>query len=331
MKNTLLFAALVIVSVPQIASAQVGGGASGGFGGGGFAGNAGGASVYREEGSSPAQNERAKRQAGYGYYSEPTTAFIEASVLMNVKADEYVAVFGVSEEGTTPEEASTKMDATLAQFKTGIKALGIAEDDIFVDYVVQNRIYSYDFERLSPEKPNSPFSEKTTVASEKLTGFVLKKNISIHFKDKTLVDQLAVVASRSRIYDLVKVDYVVKDREAIQARLQAQTVAIIKRKAALYEGALGVQMPSPMQIVVDKPSVYYPIEQYDSYKAAEEDSISVPGGYVVQRARKSSSTFFNPLSGAEFDAVINPIIIEPVVQFTTYIKVRYAAPQKKRK
>ena len=319
MKNTFLVATLAMIFLPRMASAQF----SGGFAGNANSGNAGGSGVYRESGASPAQNERAKRQSGANGY-DPTTTFIEASVLMNVKADEYVAVFGVSEEGATPEEAGAKMDATIASFKSGAKALGIAEEEIFVDFVVQNRIYTFRFEKET--------DDKTRTAKEELAGFVLKKNVSIHFKDKTLVDQLAVVAARSRIYDLIKVDYLVKDREAIQARLQAQTFAILKRKAALYEAALGLQLPAPTQIVLDKPSVYYPIEQYDSYKADEEENLSVPSdNTVVQRALKIRTTFFNPLSGAEFDVVVNPTIIEPVVQFTTYVKVRYTAPPKRKK
>ncbi len=36
------------------------------------------------------------------------------------------------------------------------------------------------------------------IAREKLVGFELKKNVSIHFKDKMLIDKLVVAASRGR-------------------------------------------------------------------------------------------------------------------------------------
>ena len=38
--------------------------------------------------------------------------FVDASVLMNVKADEFVATFGVAEEAETVEACQAKMDAT---------------------------------------------------------------------------------------------------------------------------------------------------------------------------------------------------------------------------
>ena len=46
---------------------------------------------------------------------QKNTMFLEASVLMNVKADEYVAVFGVLQEGATVVECNQKMDAVTAE------------------------------------------------------------------------------------------------------------------------------------------------------------------------------------------------------------------------
>ena len=52
--------------------------------------------------------------------------------------------------------------------------------------------------------------------------------------------------------------------------------------------------------------------------------------YTIQRARKSRTFFFNPLTAAGFDAVINPVVIEPVVQFTVYLKLKYEIEQPKK-
>jgi hypothetical protein len=45
--------------------------------------------------------------------------------------------------------------------------------------------------------------------------------------------------------------------------------------------------------------------------------------YAVQSARKSRTFFFNALDADGFDQVINPVVIEPVVQFTLFLKVKY--------
>jgi len=44
----------------------------------------------------------------------------------------------------------------------------------------------------------------------------------------------------------------------------------------------------------------------------------------VQSARKNKTFYFNALSSQGFDHVVNPVIIEPVVQFTLYLKVKYS-------
>jgi len=44
---------------------------------------------------------------------------------------------------------------------------------------------------------------------------------------------------------------------------------------------------------------------------------------TVQSPRKSRTFYFNPLSADGFDRVIDPVVLEPVVQFTLYLKLRY--------
>lgn len=295
--------------------AQFGGSAAGGFGGSAaYGGNAGSAATYGSNYSrDPAANERAKRYPSYGEGAARAT-FIDAGVLMNVRADEYVAVFAVSAQGATTAESNAKMQATLSSFKQSLRTLGVRDEDLFVDFVAQVRLYAYKIE------------EQT--ATEQLVGFELKKNVSIHFKDTLLLDKLAQAASGAGIYDLVKVDYVVREGAAIRERLREQAFLIIRRKAARYQDALGLKLSGPAQVLADLPSVYFPIEQYDSYTAQEAETVELRSSYNLIRARKSRTSYFNPLSPNLFDVVINPVIIEPVVQFTSYIKVKYEPSRK---
>jgi uncharacterized protein YggE len=169
------------------------------------------------------------------------------------------------------------------------------------------------------------YKVENNTATEELAGFELKKNISLRFRDKSLLDRLVSVAAQTGIYDLIKVDYAVKNAAGIQAKLEEQTFAIIKQKSERYQRLLGLKLPSPTQIMADKPSIYFPVDQYESYTASESESLnSYRGDFTVRGARKSRTTFFDPIDGNGFDAVINPVILEPVVQFTTYVKVRYA-------
>ncbi|HZS47883.1 MAG TPA: SIMPL domain-containing protein [Blastocatellia bacterium] len=265
------------------------------------------------------QNERNKRgTAQTDLPPNPTGMFIEASVLMNVKADEYVAVFGIAQECTTVPECNQKMDAVVTEFSGNLVQMGINRDDMFVDFVTQNRIYGY---KLMGD-----------VAKEDLVGFELKKNVSVHYKDKAMLDKLIVTASRSRVYDLIKVDYIVKDQSAIQDRLMQEAARIIKQKAARYENLLGIKLEGRGQVYAEKPSIYYPTYLYDSYVAQESEGIQNTYSrdrYTIQNARKSATMFFNGLDADGFDYVINPVLLEPVVQFTLYLKIKYDTDQPK--
>ncbi len=265
------------------------------------------------------QNEKNKRaQTKEEMPPSPTSMFLEASVLMNVKADEYVAMFGVSQECAAVPECNQKMDATVGEFSSQLKKMGIGQDDIYVDFAAQNKIYGYQV--------------TNNVAKESLVGFELKKNISIHYQDKALLDKLVIAASNVKIFDLIKVDYVVKDPVPVQNRLIEEAARIVKQKLARDERLLGIKLVPPAQVFAEKASIYFPTEMYDSYTAYESEDVS--SDYyreknTVQRARKSRTFFFNPLNGDGFDVVINPVVIEPVVQFTLYLKVKYEIAQTK--
>lgn len=245
-----------------------------------------------------------------------TSMFIDASILMNVKADEFVAVFGISQECATVAECNQKIDATIGEFSSKLKSLGVGRDDYYVDFAAQNKIYG--------------FSVTGSIAKENLVGFELKKNISIHYKDEMLLDKLVIAASEAKIFDLIKVDYIVKDASPVQNRLNEEAARIIKQKVARNEKLLGIKLLPPAQVYAEKPSVYFPTEMYDSYTAYESEDIGSDyyrDKYTVQRARKSRTFFFNALNADGFDLVVNPIVIEPVVQYTLYVKVKFEIDQ----
>lgn len=294
-----------------VALAIIGAGSEAGFG------QVSGNIAYAEAGGKgrAEQAERARRVLTKDELPpDATSTFLDASVLINVKADEYVATFALAQEGKTVAECQAAMEATLARFKADLQALGVAAEDLFVDFVAQNRIYGYEVE--------------AEVARERLTGFELKKNVSIHYKDHDLLDRLIAAAARSEIFDLIKVDYVVTNPTAVQDRLLERAAEILKRKAARHEKLLGLTLDRPSQILAERYSMYSPGDLYDSYTAAETEDLAVAVDrqkYTIQGVRKARTFFFNGLDGDGFDEVINPVVIEPVVQFTLYLKARYYA------
>ncbi|GAC1469025.1 MAG: hypothetical protein NVSMB9_12340 [Isosphaeraceae bacterium] len=260
------------------------------------------------------QNERNKRVLSqHELPPSGTSMFVEASVLMNVKADEYVAVFGIVQEGETVADCSRKMETTIQEFSGALKPLGVVGEDLFVDFVAQNKIYGFE---VSGE-----------VAREKLVGFELKKNVLIHYKDHALLDKFLVAAARSNIFDLIKVDSIVNDTARVQEALSEEAARILKRKTSRYEKLLGITLKPPAQVYADRFAVYDPTEMYDSYTAYESEEMTHAAAIrqksTTQGARKSRTFFFNGLNVDGFDEVIHPVVLEPVMQFTLYLKVKY--------
>ena len=293
MKRLLVF---TLVAVAGLANAQVAGG-----------------QVYGRGGSGKAAAENAQRanRASDKSHGDPG-AYVQASVLLNIKADEHVVTFGVSEEGATLEEASTKVDSMIKGFREGLTKMGIGASDVFVDYVSQNRIYGYDI--------------VGDTAKEKVVGFEVKKNVLIHYKKSDSLDSIAVEAARHQIFDLVKVDYVLSNLAEAQARLFDEAVKVVKRRMAAREKLLGIRVSQPPQIFAENYATYAPTDMYDSYVAAESEDV-LPNynreRFVIQRARKPRTFYFNPLDAHLFDSVINPVVKEPVVQVTLFLKLRY--------
>ena len=238
---------------------------------------------------------------------------IEAYVLLNATADEYVAVFGAAQEATTPVESNQKVNALIEQFLSGAERLGIRRTETFVDFITQNRVYNFT-------------RDNDGTIREVLTGFETKKTIAVRFKDYSLLEKLLAAAAQASIFDLIKVDYVVDDMNKVRSRLFDEAVSVVKQKEETYSRSLGMVMKrnALLQVTYD---THFPWELYQTYTAFESgavDNYYNSNAPRVIRERKSSTSYLEPLDRSAFDSVVNPVGIEPKVQCTLYMKVLYS-------
>src|SRR5687768_187538 len=84
-----------------------------------------------------------KQEVTGNLYLSDSTFLIEASVMSNVKADEYVVTFGVDEEAATLKECNEKIEKRIQAFAADLVRMGIPVRDIYVDMTTQNKIYDY--------------------------------------------------------------------------------------------------------------------------------------------------------------------------------------------
>jgi uncharacterized protein YggE len=234
--------------------------------------------------------------------------YVEANVLANMKPDAFVAVFGLVQEGTTSAASNDKINAQLSAFISDIGNEGVGSNAYFVDFITQNKVYDF-------------VSEGSTV-TEKQSGFETKKNIAIRYRDRDLLEKLLAAAARRSIFDLIEVNYIYDDTAGVRARLYDEAVKVIKQKEASYDRSFGIKL-APTSLANEKYDAFYPSELYSGYRAYESGTTSGDYNRVVIRQRKTSTFFYEPLDASNFDSVINQMGLEPMVQFTLYLRVQY--------
>jgi uncharacterized protein YggE len=233
--------------------------------------------------------------------------FIEANVLLNVRADEYVAIFALAQEGQTLADANGKIATQVNEFLASLEKLGVKTNDVFVDFISQNRVYD--------------FVVADNTAKETQTGFEVKKNVAVRYKEQAKLEELLATAAKSGIFDLVKVEYVLSDMASHRDRLLTEASKVIRKKEAEHMRLFGVKK-RPLEVYQEKYNAFFPTEMYSSYTAYETGEV-YRGNMPVVTKRKTRTSYYDPLDPAEFDLVIGQTAGEPMVQLTLYLKMQF--------
>lgn len=223
--------------------------------------------------------------------------------MANVKADAYVAIFSVAQAGKTAEEANTLMDTRTSALLDQLKAR--AGVSTYVDMVSFVPMYEYEAEKKI-------FSKQTY--NEVPAGFEVKKNIHVKFTNAADLHYIVMLMSKSEIYDLVRVDYFSTDMEAVKKDLMAKAKTSLQEKLKIYQPLLGNKPDSANRQVSDGFRVVLPTEMYKTCQAFSSTSIGVKKSANLNQADKSTTLYYQPVLDKEFDFVINPVILEPVIQ-----------------
>lgn len=238
---------------------------------------------------------------------------IKANVMMNVKASHYVAMLGLSQTGEGAEVCNSLMKQRIDGLVERLMLLGIKKSDINIDFISQVPVYEYEVEKKLFSK----------TYQEVPSGIYLNKNIHIAYKNTDLFEQILAEAAKFDIYDLIKVDYVVEDMEAVYDSLRNNAIHLINKKVQSFK-KLGLNFSSRFQIAAEDYASYYPPSSYRSYRAFSSSSVqSVKKNTSINQVSKPETSFYEHLPYQKFDLVINPQIIEPAVQFTYALKIRY--------
>ncbi|WP_458627798.1 SIMPL domain-containing protein [Winogradskyella sp. PC D3.3] len=238
---------------------------------------------------------------------------IDVKALQNVSATTYTAIFNVSQMGPSAEKTNQLLKQRIDSIKYRLNSKGIAQKDIAIDVISFVPIYEV-------EVTKKLFSKTYTEVPK---GFELQQNIHIQFTKTSQFEAILEACAKSEVYNLVKVDYYIENIQAVYKNLQDELLQLIEQKKAYYK-VLGFNMSDYNVAIADDKYCYFPKDFYQSYQAYNSISIeALDKNKGVTTAKKQTSYYYQPLTYENYDVVINPSILEPVVQIGMNIKLAF--------
>ena len=236
---------------------------------------------------------------------------VDVKALQNVSATTYTALFNVSQIGPSAEMTNQLMKERIDQIKNRLNAKGITQNNIAIDVISFIPIYEV-------EVTKKLFSKTYTEVPK---GFELQQNIHIQFTKTNQFEAILEACAQSEVYNLVKVDYYIDNIQDVYKNLQDQLLKLIEEKKAYYK-VLGFDMSDYNVAIADDKYCYFPKDFYQSYQAYNSISVeALDKSKGVTTAKKQTSYYYQPLTYENYDVVINPSILEPVVQIGMNIKL----------
>ncbi|WP_213524087.1 hypothetical protein [Nonlabens sp.] len=232
--------------------------------------------------------------------------------LYNVEATDYTAVFNIVQVGKTAEETTQLINDKIDLIKEELRGQGF-EGQFALDMI--SFVPQYEI-----EVTKKLFSKTYT---EVPVGFELQQNLLISYRKDSDFQNILTACGKAEVYNLVKVDYYVKNLEAIYEDLQNKLLAEVTKKKAYYE-KLGFDMSNYNVMMGDKKYYYTPKDFYKSYLAAENISMeALKNQKSVTTVRKPTSYYYDPIPYNGYDVVVNASITMPVIQLGMDLSLQY--------
>ncbi|WP_430467370.1 SIMPL domain-containing protein [Winogradskyella ouciana] len=246
---------------------------------------------------------------------------IDVKALQNVNATTYTAIFNLSQIGPSAETTNALMKQRVDSIKLRLNAIGISPKNFAIDVISFIPVYEV-------EVTKKLFSKTYTEVPK---GFELQQNIHIQFTKTNQFEAILEACAKSEVYNLVKVDYFIENIQEVYKNLQGQLLKLIEDKKAYYN-ILGFDLSQYDVAIADDKYCYFPKDFYQSYQAYNSVSFeALDKNKGVTSVKKQTSYYYQPLTYETFDVVVNPSILEPVVQIGMHIKLVFTPkPQEKK-
>ncbi len=237
---------------------------------------------------------------------------VSVKILLNKKADGFVITLGLNEEDETVAGCSKKITTRITGFIEKMKLVGVKKENVYIDFISQTKIYDFN---VTGE--NAQQVEK---------GFEIKKNIIITTSNVNSLEKIIALASDFEIHDVIKVEYYNNETDAIHNSLFDEALVLAEAKKIRYMKAFGKRIIGTPTATEEFATVF-PKTQYKMYQAFESAEIETNynnrNPYLKKIARKNKTFYYDGISSAGFDKVINPNQTEVGIQYVMTITMHY--------
>ena len=237
---------------------------------------------------------------------------VTVKMLLNKKADGFVITLGLNQEDETVSGCSKKINTRIDGFLDKIKTLGIKKENVYIDFISQTKIYDFEVSGLNSEQVDK--------------GFEIKKNIIITTSNVNSLEKLIALASDFEIHDVIKVDYFNSDTNVIHNVLFDEALVLAEAKKIRYMKSFGKRIVGTPNATEEFATVF-PETQYKTYQAFEtaeiETNYNNRNQYLKKIARKNKTFYYDGISSAGFDKVINPNQTEVGIQYVLTLTMTY--------
>ena len=237
---------------------------------------------------------------------------------MNVKPDTYILIIGLSQISENLETCFELIDQRIANFTSEAE---INKENLYIDFISQTPIFAR-------EREKKIFSKKYVEVPK---GFEIKKNLHLSFTDGHLADKYIKLAAKNEIYDIIRVDYIVNDHKNIYDNLREQCVNLLNQYVVDYK-KMGVDFVAEYTSMEETNSCTYPIARYSSFTSYMPTNYDPLLGGDTElnfvNPNEKINIFYNKLPYNNYDIIINPAVVEPVVQFSQSVKIKFVLKKK---
>lgn len=237
---------------------------------------------------------------------------VTVKIISNKKADGFLITLGLNEEDATVSGCNKKISTRISGLLSKLKTLNIKSEFVYVDFISQTKIYDY--------------SVSGTNAEQIEKGFEIKKNIIVSTYNINNLDKIISFASEFEIYDVIKVEYYNDDSDQIHNALFDQALALADVKKDRYLKSFGKRIVGTPN-ATEEFSVVFPKTQYKTYQAFEsaeiESNNAYRNQYLKKVARKNKTFYYDGVSTAGFDKVLNQSQAEVGIQYVMILTVTY--------